>query len=304
MLEGVRLRFGGASTAKLHNQWYFRGYVAFGTKDLRPKYSGTVLYTFEPHEWTPYTGLRNHLSLTCKYDVEEPGLNTEVVERDNILACIPTSKPTMGYYQYVFKTNVEYMKEWANKLSIRTRFEFNNNEAAGVLNYDRIDWTQHINGTDTTWSCATSPIRSFRNYEGQFEIRYSPGNRATYDRMGKESTFIIDQDAPTFKLTHYVGYMDDRHNGGDGFIYNRTEFMFDKRFWFSAFGHLDMRVETGMIWQKVPFIHLYMPPTSGSIFMSTRAFNLMKPMEFIMDEYVSLHATYYMKGWLINRIPV
>ena len=63
MLEGVRLRFGGASTAKLHNQWYFRGYVAFGTKDLRPKYSGTVLYTFEPHEWTPYTGLRNHLSL-------------------------------------------------------------------------------------------------------------------------------------------------------------------------------------------------------------------------------------------------
>ena len=303
MLEGVRLRVGGASTAKLHNQFYFRGYVAFGTKDLRPKGSGTVLYTFEPHEWNAYHGLRHHISLTGQYDVEQPGLNTEVVERDNIFASIPTSKPTMGFYQYVTRANVEYMKEWANKLSIRTRFEFMNNEAAGVLSYDRVDWKQQISGTDTTWSSTTTPIRSFRNFEGQFEIRYSPGNRATYDRMGKESTFMLDKDAPTFKLTHYVGYLDDRHHGGDGFIYNRTEFLFDKRFWFSAFGHLDMRVETGMIWQKVPFVHLYMPQSSGSIFLSKRAFNLMKPMEFLMDEYVSLYATYYMKGWLINRIP-
>ena len=116
-----------------------------------------------------------------------------------------------------------------------------------------------------------------------FELRYSPGNRATFDRMGKESTFVIDRDAPTFKLTHYVGYLDDRHNGGDGFIYNRTEFMFDKRFWFSAFGHLDMRVETGMIWQKVPFTHLYMPQTNTSIFLAKHAFNLMHGMEFVMD---------------------
>ena len=303
MLEGVRVRFGGASTAKLHNQWYFRGYVAFGTKDLRPKYCGTILYTFQPHEWTPYTGLKDQLSVTCRYDVEEPGLNTEMVERDNLLASIPTSKPTMGYFQYVFRANTEYMKEWPNKLSIRAKVEVMNNAAAGVLNYDRIDWTQHINGTDTTWNYTMSSIPSYRNYEGQFEIRYSPGNRATFDRMGKESTFVIDQDAPTFKLTHYVGFMDDRHNGGDGFIYNRTVFMFDKRFWLSAFGHIDLRLETGMIWQKVPFLHLYMPPTSGSIFMATRAFNLMKNMEFIMDEYVTLHATYYMKGWLINRIP-
>lgn len=301
MLEGVRLRFGGASTAKLHDQMYFRGYVAFGTKDLRPKYNGTLLYTFEPHEWTPYTGLRNHISLTGQYDVEQPGLNTEMVERDNIFASIPTSKPTMGFYQYVFRGNAEYMKEWANKLSVRTKFEFMNNEAAGALKYDRIQW--NMNPVDSTWSQSTSPIGSFRNYEGQFEIRFSPGNRATYDRMGKESTFMMDQDAPTFKLTHYVGYMDDRHNGGDGFIYNRTEFMFDKRFWFSAFGHLDVRVETGMIWQKVPFTHLYMPQSGTSIFLSKRAFNLMKPLEFVMDEYVSLYATYYLKGWIINRIP-
>jgi hypothetical protein len=29
----------------------------------------------------------------------------------------------------------------------------------------------------------------------------------------------------------------------------------------------------------------------------------MKPMEFMMDEYVSLFATYFFKGWILNRIP-
>ena len=303
MLEGVRLRFGGCSTGKLHPQWFFRGYGAFGTKDLRPKYSATVLYTFDKHEWTPYTGLRHHISLTGQYDVEQPGLHTEIIERDNIFASIPTSKPTMGFYQYVFHANVEYMKEWTNKLSLRTRFDFSNNEAAGALSYQRINWRNTGTDEESVWTKDSINIGQYRNYEGQFELRYSPGNRATYDRMGKESTFMLDKDAPTFKLTHYVGYLDDRHNGGDGFIYNRTEFMFDKRFWFSAFGHLDLRLETGMIWQKVPFTHLYMPSTSGSIFLSMRAFNLMKPMEFIMDEYVALYATYYLKGWIINRIP-
>jgi hypothetical protein len=29
----------------------------------------------------------------------------------------------------------------------------------------------------------------------------------------------------------------------------------------------------------------------------------MKPMEFIMDGYISLYTTYYFKGWILNRIP-
>ena len=305
MLEGVRLRFGGASTAKLHDQFYFRGYVAFGTKDLRPKYNATLMYTFDKHEWTPYTGLRHHITLTGQYDVEQPGLNTEMVERDNIFASIPTSKPTMGFYQYVFHARTEYLKEWQNKLSIRARFDFSNNEAAGALSYNRVDYKMKVDPVtmDTTFLPSLTPIRSFRNYEGQFEIRYSPGNRATFDRMGKESTYMLDKDAPTFKLTHYVGYHDDRHNGGDGFVYNRTEFLFNKRFWFSAFGHLDLQLQTGMIWQKVPFTQLYMPSTNTSIFLAKHGFNLMHSMEFVMDEYVTLNATYYFKGWLINRIP-
>ncbi len=303
MLEGVRVRVGGVSTARLHDQFFFRGYVAFGTKDLRPKYNGTLIYTFDKHKNQPYDGLRHHLQLSAQYDVEEPGQLTDVIRRDHILMSIPTSTPTLGFDQYVFHANVEYMKEWRNKFSIKTSFDFSNNEAAGALRYDRVDWTPNISATDTTWSKTTTPIGSYRDYEGKIEFRYSPGSRVYIDRMGIESPFALEKDAPTIKLIHSIGFLDDRHNGGNGFFYNRTEAMFDKRFWFSAFGHLDLRVQTGMIWQKVPFTKLYLPQTSTSIFLAQRSFNLMKPMEFLMDEYVSLFATYYFKGWILNRIP-
>ena len=262
MLEGVRLRVGGGSTARLHDQVYFRGYVAFGTKDLRPKYSGTMVYTFGKHKNQPYDGIKHHLQLTAQYDVEEPGQITDVVRRDNILMSIPTSKPTMPFAQYVFHAKAEYMKEWRNNMIFSTSFDFTNNEAAGVLHYNRIDYTQHINPVtmDTTYTHSFTNIPSYRNYELMLDFEYSPGTTIGMDREGIKSPWVIEKDAPTIKLTHTLGYLDDRHNGGKGFLYNKTEVMFDKRFWFSAFGHLDLRIQTGIIWQQVPFTKLHIPP--------------------------------------------
>lgn len=301
MLEGVRLGIGGASTAKLHDQFFFRAHTAFGLKDLRPKYNATFVYTFDKHKRQPYDGLRHHLQLSAQYDVEEPGQMTDVIRRDNILMSIPTSTPTLGFSQYVFHAKLEYMKEWKNMLSVKTYFDFSNNEAAGALQYNRVDYS--MSDASGQYRSSLSPIGQYRNYEAMVELKYSPGAQLYIDRMGIESPFAMDKDAPTFKLTHYVGYLDDRHNGGKGYVYNRTEALVDKRFWFSAFGMLDVRLQGGYIWQQVPFTKLYIPKSSTSIFLAQRSFNLMKPMEFMMDYYVGLYATYYLKGLILNRIP-
>ena len=301
MLEGVRIGVGGASTAKLHDQFFFRGHTAFGLKDLRPKYNATLVYTFDKHKRQPYDGLRHHLQLSAQYDVEEPGQMTDVIRRDNILMSIPTSTPTLGFSQYVFHAKLEYMKEWKNMLSVKASFDFSNNEAAGALQYNRIDYGMAEAGG--MFSSGLSSIGQYRNYEAMVELKYSPGAQLYIDRMGIESPFAMDKDAPTFKLTHYMGYLDDRHNGGKGYVYNRTEALVDKRFWFSAFGMMDVRLQGGYIWQQVPFTKLYIPKSSTSIFLAQRSFNLMKPMEFMMDYYVGLYATYYLKGLILNRIP-
>ncbi len=43
---------------------------------------------------------------------------------------------------------------------------------------------------------------------------------------------------------------------------------------------------------------------SSSYFIDNEAFNLMDPVEFINDQSVSWHLTYYMNGLVLNRIPV
>lgn len=298
MLEGVRLRVGGMTTANLHPNLFFLSYLAFGTSDLRPKYNATLLYSFDKKKYQPYEPLRNNLSFGVQYDVEEPGQLIGVIDRDNLLMSIPLSKPTMKYYQYVFHAKLDYLKEWQNRLTLHTSFDFQHNEAAGTLRYDRI-----LSYDDNNKIDMTETVPFFNSYEGNFELRYSPGSDTPIDRLGRESTFNLEKDAPLIRFNHQIGYLDDRHFGGAGFFYNRTELTAEKRFWLSSFGHIDARLQTGIIWNKVPFMKLFFPQASTSIFLGQNAFNLMQPMEFLMDQYVALYSTYYFKGWILNRIP-
>ena len=297
-LEGVRLRVGGASTAKLHDQLFFRGYVAFGTQDLRPKYNATLMYSFNKKKHQGYEPLRHYIQASVQYDVEEPGRADDIIRRDHILNSIPTSKPTLKNNQYVFHAKLDYMKDWRNGLTVKSGFDFSNNEAAGAMTYDRI-----MSYTPSGNIGISKHIRDYQTYSVYAELKYSPGAKVFIDRMGVTSPFAMDKDAPVISLKHTFGYLDDRKTGGQGFFINKTELTADKRFWLSSFGHLDMRVQTGMVWNKIPFTELYSPNTSTSIFLAQRSFNLMQPMEFLMDEYVALYLTYYFKGWILNRIP-
>ncbi len=297
-LEGLRLRIGGVSNVDLHKHIFFRGYLAFGCYDLRPKGSFTFLYSFPEKNAYAYEPYRHFLQFTAQYDVETPGQATDIISRDNIFGSIPLSTPTQTNSQYVLHAKLTYMKEWKVGVALQTTFDFTHNEAAGAMRYDRI-----VDYQPNGMVALAERFDAYKAYTGTVSLRYSPGSPAVMSRLGVYSAYAIDKDAPVITLEHKFGYLDDRDTGGKGFFINHTELTIDKRFWLSAFGHLDVRLQTGMIWNQIPFTELYAPKTSTSIFLSQRAFNLMHPMEFLMDEYVGLYCTYYFKGWLINRIP-
>ncbi|MBR0310408.1 MAG: carboxypeptidase-like regulatory domain-containing protein [Paludibacteraceae bacterium] len=298
MLEGVRLRVGGTTTANLHPQFFLSSYVAYGFGDKRPKGDLTLMYSFNKKRYHQYEPLRDYLALSLNYDVQEPGQQFGIVDRDNILMSIPTGKIVMRNFQYVARARLQYYKELPIQLTTKLNFDYEYNEAAGAMTYDRIlgyDTLGNISGTQR--------VKAYHNYEFGAELKYSPGADFPINRMGVETPFTLEQDAPVISIRHTIGYLDDRNSGGRGYFYNATQLTAEKRFWFSSFGHLDARIQTGMVWNKVPFTKLYSPTTSTSIFLGKNAFNLMQPMEFIMDEYVALYATYFFKGWILNRIP-
>lgn len=295
-LEGTRFRVGGTTTPHLSQKFYLQTYVAAGCGDKRPKGNVTGIFSFNQHKWHLYDNLVHQIKISAQYDVEEPGKSTETFIRDNIFSSIPSGKPSLPMAMYTARAGIEWEKEWKNHFLLRVGFNYSNVEAAGALNFDRIHYNDDF-------GYYTQRFNRYHNYEGLIEMRYSPGFYVHRDRMGIESTNLMEQDAPIFRANHTIGFLDDRGSGGRGFFYNKTELSLEKRFWFSAFGYLDMRVMTGAVWQKVPFTKLFTPNSSTGIFLTQKGFNQMQPMEFLFDAYVSLFATYYFKGWILNRIP-
>ena len=307
--EGCRLRIGGMTTANVNKRWFTSGYVAYGFDDRRVKGGINILHSFHDKNYHPYESLRHNLSLHLSYDLEELGQTYRVVDRDHILMSIKLNyrpKPM----QYVAKVRLRYEKEWANQLSLVTHVDVMNNQPNGSsghmsdgrtvfppLRHDRSPLMLQYNKRLADGTYIERPF--YHEAMWTTQLRYSPGGFIYNDRQGIESPFNLWKDAPVFRLTNEVGYIWE-----DKYWYDRIQISAEKRFWLSAFGHLDVTVDAGyIVGKKVPYTRLFVPVSNQSILMDPKAFSLMFPTEFMMDRYASLHMTYYLKGWIFNRIP-
>ena len=287
-LEGFRMRVGGMTTANLNPHWFGSGYLAYGVNDRKLKYNAKLTYSVNKKKYHEGESPVNNISAIQEYDVYTPGQDFLFTSKDNMFVAWKVGEP-VTMMQYIRKTMLQYQKEWLNGLTLTTWARNENNEAAGTLRYDRYN----ADGTLTN-------LKSFTNTELGAQLRFAPGERAYNGREGKNSLFNLSKAAPVFKLSHQMGLKNVL--GGD-FNYNHTEISAEKRIWLSSFGHIDALVTAGKVWDKVPFPLLIMPNTNQSITIQPQAFNMMRALEFVSDQYVSFYFTYYMKGWILNRIP-
>ena len=281
--EGWRLRLGGMTTARLNHNHFAEGYLAYGFGDRRPKFNAQYLYAFDKKENNAYEAPRSGLKVIAGYELESPGQNFGRYTRDNIL--MSTWRPRKS--QYVSTLAVKLYKEWRNHLSVDAWASLQRFEPAGALQYKRVN----ADGT-------LSSVERFSEAQCRFDLGFTPNRASESYRPGSSGLLNIDRDAPSLHLSHRVGYMEG------GFFYQRTDFVAEKRFWLGAFGHIETKLKSGMVWNRVPYPRLYFPDANSSLMLSEGAFNTMQPMEFVMDQYVAFFATYHLKGWVLNRIPL
>ena len=287
-LEGFRMRVGGMTTANLNPYWFASGYLAYGTNDRKIKYNLKLTHSFTKKEYHEGENPVNNLSFIQEYDVYTPGQDFLFTSKDNIFVAWKVGEPVTKM-QYIRKSVLQYEKEWLNGLTWKSWIMNQNNEAAGTLQYIERDESGNL-----------YHIKDFTTSEIGTQLRFAPGERAYNGRSGKESVFNLSKDAPVFKLSHQLGIKGVL--GGD-YNYNHTEISAEKRIWLSSFGHIDAQVKAGKVWDKVPFPLLILPNTNQSITIQPEAFHMMNALEFVTDQYVSFNATYYLKGWILNRIP-
>ena len=287
-LEGFRVRVGGMTTANLNPYWFASGYLAYGTNDRKIKYNLKLTHSFTKKEYHEGENPVNNLSFIQEYDVYTPGQDFLFTSKDNIFVAWKVGEPVTKM-QYIRKSVLQYEKEWLNGLTWKSWIMNQNNEAAGTLQYIKRDESGNL-----------YHIKDFTTSEIGTQLRFAPGERAYNGRSGKESVFNLSKDAPVFKLSHQLGIKGVL--GGD-YNYNHTEISAEKRIWLSSFGHIDAQVKAGKVWDKVPFPLLILPNTNQSVTIQPEAFHMMNALEFVTDQYVSFNATYYLKGWILNRIP-
>lgn len=287
-LEGFRMRVGGMTTANLNPYWFASGYLAYGTNDRKIKYNLKLTHSFTKKEYHEGENPVNNLSFIQEYDVYTPGQDFLFTSKDNIFVAWKVGEPVTKM-QYIRKSVLQYEKEWLNGLTWKSWIMNQNNEAAGTLQYIKRDESGNL-----------YHIKDFTTSEIGTQLRFAPGERAYNGRSGKESVFNLSKDAPVFKLSHQLGIKGVL--GGD-YNYNHTEISAEKRIWLSSFGHIDAQIKAGKVWDKVPFPLLILPNTNQSITIQPEAFHMMNALEFVTDQYVSFNATYYLKGWILNRIP-
>ena len=280
-LEGVRLRLGGMTTVNLSRHWFARGYVAYGTRDEKFKYMGSLEYSFSPKKALDQEFPIHSLRLTHKYDVDKLAQHYLYTNSDNMFLTLRRHKDVK--MQYLRTTRLEYRREWYNHFSIALGFEHNVHEATSYVPFVYSDGNSRQRYTQAGFTA---------------QLRFAPGETFYQARSYR---IPINMDAPIITLTQtYMpkGFMGSPHE------VNKTELGLQKRFWFSAFGYADVIVKGEKVWSQVAYPDLLMPNVNLSYTIQPESFALMKPMEFINDQALTWDLTYWGNGILMNRLPL
>ncbi|MDR3652748.1 MAG: DUF5686 family protein [Paludibacter sp.] len=281
-VEGVRLRLGGYTTARINDRWFANGYVAYGLKDQKMKGLAQLEYSFNKKKEQANEFPVNSIRASYNYDLDRLGQQYLYTTSDNLFLSLKRQNDNKITYQRNLELsyNREFYSQFSGGIDLRYRTEYA---------------TPYIPFIDNTTG------QNFAAYslgEAQLRLRYAPGEKY-YQTLSKRRS--ISRDAPVFTFSHTFAL---KGILGSNYDYNHTEIGFQKRFWFSAYGNTNIIIKAGKVWNKVPFPLLTLPNANLSYTIQYESYPMMNALEFINDQYVSWDVNYNMNGLLFNQIPL
>lgn len=284
-IEGSRFRLGGTTMTALSKRFFLDGYAAYGTKDEVWKYDLIAEYSFIDKEQYRKEFPVHSLRLEYNYDINQLGQHYLYTNKDNMFLAIKRQKDDRA--TYLRNAELTYTREYYNNLSYGI-----------VLRHQKEYATPYAEFNKIVSADERMAVPDYKMSEVEFRFRYAPNEKFYQTRNYR---YPITFDAPVFSFSHILagkGFL------GSDYTYNRTDIAIQKRFWFSAFGYLDVIGKAGKVWNKVPYPLLILPNANLSYTIQPESYTNMNAIEFINDEYVSWDITYYMNGLLLNRMPL
>ncbi len=283
-VEGDRYKFGLKTSDKTVPYLSLGGYGAYGMKDEQWKYaaSGELHLTRKKYP-------KLYIGANYKYDIEQLGQSFNALALDHVFSSLIQVGAADASRNYVTEGNI-YIDRTLLPGLVLLAGHFNNiySPTAGFK-------YQYRNGPY---------VASTDHYEADgltATLKYS------YQNQGLRGEFY-DQDGWRKNFSKYpevsvqYKYADNILTGSEQ-TFQKLRLSLKQQIRAKKLGYFQYFIEAGKTFGVVPHPFLDYPSGNQLILNDDYAFNLMKFMEYVSDEYVSVHLAHHFEGLGLDRIP-
>lgn len=284
-VEGNRIRLGFRTNIDFSRKWVIKAYGAYGTKDTKFKYSGSVSYIFSKKRWT-------EAGVEYRKDIEMVAINPERLGSNPLFLTYAQWGTLQGPFYKEFAQvyfNTELKKDFGLKVKFRN-WDFN---AADPFDFDYYPKLYSSGDTSVT-------SNYFRTTELITELRLTK-DEILLQNDNERLSFGTKNNWPIIAIRHVYGMKGVLQSD---FEYHKLYLFFNHSFRVGALGRSYYDFTAGKIFTPLPYPLLEVHIGNRSPFYSTAAYNLMNYFEFVSDQFVSLNYRHYFEGLFFNRIPL
>ena len=280
-VEGLRLRFGGRTSEKFSKWYELNGYVAYGLKDEKWKYSlGFKSFISKKPN-------RQIVGMTYKGDNEILGQSTNGYSQDNLLASLFRTNPLTNLTR-VNQASAYYEREWfpglITKFTLIGR-EFN---ALGDNKYLYYENDGSIGEYET-----------INNTEFRVNVRFAWKEKYVGEGFTRLS---IGTTNPIIQIL-YAKALQNAFKGA--YNYHKLGLRLEDRIRITPIlGYTDYTFEIGKIWGTLPYLLMELHGGNETYIYDIMAFNMMRYYEFASDQFISVGIFHHFEGLFLNKIPL
>jgi len=280
-VEGSRFRLGFKTNSDFSKNWILKGYLAYGTKDNKFKYSGQVERFLSRKSWTK-------VGVVYTQDVDRMGSSDDFFNYSTFLSFTSS----FGGSDKISSTKVGRL--WIESDLFR-------------------GFTQKILFTNKYIS-PLSPDYFFEYYTDKNKTRTSSEinlSEITFSSIYQpKATFIIDKNerfqvalkqSPVFSFNYTVGLKGVLNSD---FYYHKASVDFRHRLPIGGIGIFIYSFRLAKAFTPLPYPLLNMYAGNETIIRSDRTYNLMNYGEFIADQSLEFFCSFRLDGLILDKIPL
>lgn len=278
-VEGHRLQLGFKTNNRFSDKWELAGFGAYGTRDQRPKFGGSVRYILSRNHWS-------EASLSHKEDLQRVGYMSEKLAASPFFvgfSRIGDLKRAILTRETTLSLQRELLRGVTQRVSLSRR--------AFMPRYDFLYLAPNKEGEPV-------PTKDFSTSEISFFTRYA--NNEVNVINDNERISLGNGQWPVLTMKYTLGLQ----KLGATVPYQRVDLGLKQIFKMGRLGNALYRLEAGKVFSAVPYPLLEVHLGNETPFYYEQTFNLMRSFEFVSDSYASLHYQQYFEGLLLNSLPL